>query len=370
MKRWERAREHLLRLDPLVLLSVVLLLLIGIFFIYSAGHQRLELGLRSLYRKQIVFALVGLAGFVGASMVPYQRLQDWSAWLFGGVVTTLLVVLFFGVEKNGARSWLNVGIVVQPGEMVKVCTLLALAGYLSQPGRSLRQTGTLLTALAMAVVPFLLIARQPDLGTAMVFVPMSLAILYVAGLPMRVIALAALIAVALIPVGWMLMEPHQRERVQVFFDPSLDPRGIGYNKIQSERAVGSGGLLGKGYLQGTQSVLGFLPRRVLPTDFIFAIIAEERGFIGSAALLTLYGVLFFSLARTAVTAEDKFGRLLATGVMAMLFAHVAVNISMTVGLLPITGLPLPLVSYGGSFTISTLLALGLAQSVYVRRYGR
>jgi rod shape determining protein RodA len=134
--------------------------------------------------------------------------------------------------------------------------------------------------------------------------------------------------------------------------------------------VGSGGLIGKGYLQGTQSVLGFLPRRVMPTDFIFAVIAEERGFIGTGGLLVVYGLVTFSLARTAATAEDKFGRLLATGVMAMIFAHAAVNISMTVGLLPITGLPLPLVSYGGSFTISTLLALGLAQGVYVRRYGR
>ena len=370
MTRFARLRAHLLRLDVLVVLPVILLLVMGVFFIYSAGHTRQELDLRTLYRKQIAWGAGGMVVFLAASLLPYQRLQDYAGWILGLVALLLGAVLLFGVERNSARSWLDVGIAVQPAELAKVGTVIALAGFLSQPGRSLRHTGTLFTALAMAALPFFLVLKQPDFGTAMVFVPMALSILYVAGLPLRVIALAALLLIALVPLGWMLMEPYQRDRLQVFLDPSLDPRGIGYNRIQAERAVGSGGLLGKGFLQGTQSVLGFLPRKVMPTDFIFAVIAEERGFLGSVALLALYAFLLFSLARTAVTAADKFGRLLAVGVMAILFSHVAVNISMTVGLLPITGLPLPLVSYGGSFTISTLLGLGLAQSVYVRRYER
>jgi rod shape determining protein RodA len=370
MSRWTRAREHLLRLDPLAVLPVLLLLVIGICFIYSAGHARQELGLRSLYQRQIGWASLGLVLYVAVTALPYSRLQDYAAWFFVGGAGLLLAVLLFGVERNGARSWLPLGIPVQPAELAKISTVLALAGYLCQPGRSARQVSTLLTAGALVLIPFLLVMRQPDFGTACVFIPLALAMLFVAGLPLRVIALGLLLLVALLPLGWMMLEPYQRDRVQVFLDPSLDPRGIGYNRIQAERAVGSGGFAGKGFLEGTQSVLGFLPRRVMPTDFIFAVIAEERGFLGSAALLLLYGLLLFSLARTAVTAADPFGRLLVVGVMAVLFTHISINLSMTVGLLPITGLPLPLVSYGGSFTISTLLGLGLAQSVHVRRYAR
>ena len=216
--------------------------------------------------------------------------------------------------------------------------------------------------------PFLLIAVEPDLGTAMVLVPVAWVMLLIAGTPPRLRLALAAAAILVAPAGWFLLDGYQQERVRVFLNPGLDPLGAGWNKIQSAIAVGSGGLHGKGWLEGTQNVLGYLPRPVAPTDFIYSVIAEETGFVGSVVLLGLYAVVLGGAIRAATGAPDKYGQLLAAGLATMLFFHVFVNMAMTIGLLPITGKPLPLVSYGGSFMTATMLSLGLVQSVYARRF--
>jgi len=225
-----------------------------------------------------------------------------------------------------------------------------------------------LRSLVLMAVPFALIVKQPDLGTAMMLVPVTVLMLFVAGTPLRHLLTLALVALLMLPVGWEAMTEYQRERVRVFLDPGRDPMGAGWNKIQSEIAVGSGRLWGKGYLEGKQNVLGFLPRTVAPTDFVYSVIAEEKGFVGSAILLLLYAVVLTAGIRAAVEARDKAGRLMAVGITGLVFCQVFVNLAMTIGLLPITGLPLPLISYGGSSMLSIMAGLGLTQSVYVRRH--
>ncbi len=217
-------------------------------------------------------------------------------------------------------------------------------------------------------MPFLLIVKEPDLGTAAMLIPVAFMMMFAAGVPLKHMLILAGIGLLLMPFGWFLLGNYQKERVLVFLNPNRDPLGAGWNKIQSGIAVGSGGFSGKGYLKGTQNVLGFLPRTVAPTDFIYSVIAEETGFVGSAILLFLYALLLWSCVRAALVARDRFGRLLAVGVGSLLFCHAFVNMAMTIGLLPITGLPLPLISYGGSFMVAIMIGLGIVQSVYVRRY--
>jgi rod shape determining protein RodA len=239
-----------------------------------------------------------------------------------------------------------------------------------------------------AVLPMLLILKQPDMGTALTFLPVLLAVMFAAGVPVRTITMFLLIGglLAVVVISAVLLpprlgmdeqqhrqimsqagiSPYQRERILVFFDSQRDPLGSGWNKAQSQIAVGSGGLFGKGFLRGTQNILGFLPRTVTPTDFVFSVIAEEKGFAGAMVTLALFGVLIYGGMRAAVVAGDKMGKLLCVGIIAMLFCHIFINIAMTMGLMPITGIPLPFLSYGGTFMVSTMSALGIVQSVYIR----
>jgi rod shape determining protein RodA len=322
----------------------------------------------SFYRKQIVWAVLGLGVLLGFAVFDYHRLRDlaWPVYLF--VLFLLLVVLFLGVKSHGARRWFRVfGIMLQPSELGKLAVILALARYLGNPARLMKEPRVLLLALAIMGVPFLLIMKEPDLGTAMVLVPLTFVMMFVAGVPVRNLAVISLAGLMLLPLGWFGLGDYQKERILVFFDPGRDPLGAGWNKMQSEIAVGSGGLTGKGYLKGTQNVLGYLPNDVAPTDFIYSVIAEETGFVGSALILALYAGVLTAGMRVAFRAREKFGRLLVAGVMTLIFTHVLINVAMTIGLMPITGIPLPLISYGGSFMITTMAALGLVQSVHIRR---
>jgi rod shape determining protein RodA len=233
-----------------------------------------------------------------------------------------------------------------------------------------RSIGFILVGILLTAIPFILILKEPDLGTAMVLVPTALFMLIAAGAAWRHLLGLFALGATLSPLGWFVLSGYQRERIMTFLDPSRDPLDSGWNALQSAIAVGSGGLSGKGFLNGTQNVLGFLPRTVSPSDFIFPVIAEETGFIGASLLLLAYAVLLTCYIRTTCTAGDKTGSLLAMGIAGLLFCHVFVNIAMTIGLLPITGLPLPFVSSGGSFMVSTLAGFGLVQSVYVRRKRR
>ena len=240
-----------------------------------------------------------------------------------------------------------------------------------------RTWATIGGAIAIGVVPLLLIFAQPDLGSAVILTLVVLVMLFAAGVRMKHLVLVTLLGISLgvvgLPLMWKIKEnrtgkkSYQKERLMVFLDPNRDPLGAGWNLNQSLIAVGSGGLTGKGYLQGTQNLLGYLPRTVAPNDFLFSVIAEEKGFAGSVCVIGLFAVVLFRGLRIAAEARDRLGMLLATGIVALLFFHVFVNIGMTIGLLPVKGLPLPLLSYGGSFVLATMTALGLLQNVWIHR---
>lgn len=359
------------RMDWLTLAATLALIAVGVLFIYSASVRQDDLQVTAMTLRQVIWAFVGCAVLLTLVAVDYRRVSRASLLIYAACLVLLVLVLFMGRKMYGATRWLNLfGIYIQPSEFAKLGAILLMARYLAEPARDLAHPKSILITLALAAIPFALILQQPDLGTAVTLIPVAFAMLFVAGVPIRyLVFLVGLGLLALVP-GWFILDGYQRERLLVFFDPSRDPLGSGWNSIQSSIAVGSGGLFGKGYLMGTQNILGFLPRTVAPTDFIFSVIAEETGFVGSLVLLILFAALLGGVIRAGIASRDKLGRLLAAGVVTLLFCHIFVNMAMTVGLMPITGLPLPLVSYGGSFMLSTMAALGLVQSVYARRIRR
>ena len=358
--------RRVLRIDLFAFVAMGCLAIVGIFFIYSAGRHGAQAG---LYAKQIGWAGFGLLVFAAAAAADYRRIGQQALWVYLIALGVLALTLIAGVTIHGGRRWLTLfGVLIQPSEFAKIATVMMLARFLSRPDLTLTRWMVLFQTAAIAAVPFLLIAAEPDLGSAMVMVPATWVMLLIAGVPAKRMIGLVLVAVLLAPAGWMLMGEYQKERVRVFLNPERDPTGTGWNKIQAEIAVGSGGLRGKGYGNGTQNILGYLPRNVAPTDFIYAVIAEEKGFVGSVGVLALFAVVIGGGFRAARGARDKFGQLLATGLVTLVFCHVFVNTAMTIGLLPITGVPLPLVSYGGSIMVSTMIGLGLIQSVFARRH--
>ncbi|NCC52257.1 MAG: rod shape-determining protein RodA [Spartobacteria bacterium] len=372
MINWTGLRQTYQRLDWWMVASMLFLMTAGVLFIYSACYRDDGLPVAGFYKKQMVWCALGLVLFVIVVALDYRRLGRNAVWLYALCLLLLVLVLLVGKKVYGAYRWLSLfGIQVQPSEFAKLGTIIVLARFLSQPARNMRHMDSLVKALLITACPFLLIIAQPDLGTAVVLAPVTVGMLFVAGTPLRTILLLLLIGgVLMIPVGYFGLSDYQKERIMVFIDPGRDPLDAGWNKIQSEIAVGSGGFTGKGYLKGTQNVLGFLPRTVAPTDFIYSVIAEEMGFVGGITVMGGFMVLLTACIHAAIRAADRFGRLMVVGIAIMLFCHIFVNIAMTIGLMPITGLPLPLISYGGSFMVSIMLSLGVVQSVYVRRYRR
>lgn len=363
--------------DGLALVMVAILLATGLAFVYSASWRGEEAGLvGAWFPRQIWWVALGGITAMVLVAVDYRFWLRHAWWLYAASLGLLVLVLVAGTKVYGASRWLNVfGVLVQPSEFAKLTLVVVLARLLGGGGIKPRSFGLVAVALLIAALPFLLIVVEPDLGTAVVLAPTVLAMLFAAGAPFRYLGGLGVmgvggVAAVLSPLGHVLLGEYQRERILTFLDPSRDPLGAGWNAIQSAIAVGSGGVWGKGFLNGTQNVLGFLPHTVAPSDFIFPVIAEEKGFVGASLLLLVFAVLLTCYIRTAWTAKDPAGSLLATGIAGLFFSHVVVNIGMTIGLLPITGLPLPLVSSGGSFMVSTLAGFGLVQSVHVRRTRR
>lgn len=352
------------RMDPVAALATFALLFAGLAFIFSAGYARES----TQWIRQFFFIWISIPVYLGAALFDYRRLREWSGILYLVSLALLAGLFFFGMSVYGARRWYNLRILLfQPAEVAKLGLILLLGVWFSDPLRSLRKGSGILVPLAMTAIPFALIAAQPDVGTAFILLCIFGAMYFTAGATWRMLGMLALAGVLCLPVAWTLLRPYHRDRIMVFLDPDRDPLGRGWNVRQSQMAVGSGGLHGKGFRQGTQNLLGFLPTTVAPTDFIYSVIAEEKGFMGAAFMLTLYSIVFIALANTALRAPDPFGRQITIGILAMFCAHVTINVAMTVGLMPIIGLPLPLVSYGGSFVLSMMLALGLVQSVHIRR---
>jgi rod shape determining protein RodA len=343
------------RLDPLQPLLVGMLAALGLMTVYSAHAD---------WSRQLVWVIVGACAYAAAAAFDYRRLRTLALGLYAGTILILLAVHLVGHTALGARRWVSVaGFPLEPSELSKLLLVVVLAVYLSRADRvSWRTFGG---ALLLAAPPACLILTQPDLGTTMVLVAVLFGMLFLAGArawQLFSLVFAAGVALPLLPY---VLHGYQRRRLEIFLDPSQDPLGAGYNLVQARIAIGAGGLFGQGWLHGLQGQLGFVPERA--TDFVFAIFAEEFGLLGSLVLLAVFGTLLIRLLRSAAVAPDRFGELLAAGVFVMILAQVVENVGMNIGLLPIAGIPLPLISYGGSATIATLAALGLVQSVVSRR---
>ena len=346
------------RLDRLQLLLAGMLVVLGLMTVYSASTTD--------FRKQLLSLLLGAAAYLVAARVDYRRLERFALPAYGVCLLLLLVVHFAGNSALGARRWISLGgFPLEPSELCKVVVLVALARHFAVRQGAERKLRTLLGAIAIALPPMVLILLQPDLGTAMVFAALLAGMLFLGGSSRLHLAGLAALAVVLAPLVPHLLHGYQKQRLDIFLNPMSDPLGAGYNLLQARIAVGSGGLLGHGWLHGLQGSLGFVPERA--TDFVFAVYAEQFGLLGSAVLIALFTALLLRLSWAASVAPDRFGYLLCSGVAVMLCFQVVENIGMNVGLTPIAGIPLPLISYGGSALVADLAALGAVQSVMLRR---
>lgn len=342
--------------------AVFALLGVGTLFIYSASFH--DSG--NYMNKHMFWLGMSVIVLFTVPLMGYRTLLSVSYLLYAIAIFMLICVMFIGQKHLGAQRWLRLGpFVVQPSEYAKMATVLALANYLGGANAFESQWKTIFTSLFIVLLPVSLILQQPDLGTSLIFVPVLVSLLFLWGLKYRYLIISGLLAAMALPLAWFSLKPYQKRRLTIFIDPSTDPLGAGYTALQSRIAVGSGQVWGKGYLQGTQSQLQFVPEH--HTDFIFCVIGEELGFMGSFGLLFLYGFLFHCGFRIMAQTTDMKARLMAVGFLAILFAQIFINIGMSYGLMPITGLTLPLVSYGGSSMLATALALGLILSVYRER---
>lgn len=355
----------------------------GLLFIYSTGAQIGGDHAASFFFRQLRWIGAGGILWLFCSLIDYRKIQyRILAVLFYLVTIVLLVLVFFiGVKVYGATRWLSIaplGMRLQPSEFCKLALVMVLSAMFASPMFKVNRLPCLLLGASTVALPFVLIVREPDLGSALILLPIYLAILFTAGLKWRYILLAG-VAISILGGAVVLNEAmqfrpmlkeYQRDRIRVFLNPELDRTDTGYNSYQARLAVGSGGLTGKGIGEGTQNTLGFLPQTVSNNDFIFSVIAEEVGFLGCLLLLAAYLALFYSIIRTAFLTVDPFGRYLAVGIAGIFFTHCFINIGMSIGLAPVTGLSLPFVSYGGSFMLMGLAACGLLQSVYRYRNSR
>ena len=344
--------------------SSLLLSFIGVAMIYSATHSG---RLADHYLRQLAFVALGIVALVVTALVDYRRLADRAMLLYGVSVVALLYVLQFAPVRAGTQRWIVVaGFQLQPSELVKLAAAIFVAKVFSEYRQE--TLGLVDVALPGAAVGLLalLIAREPDLGTAVCLVPLLFAVAFLAGLRMRAVAVLVAALVITASLAWPFLRDYQKTRIYTFLDPSLDPRGAGYQKIQSQIAVGSGGLVGKGFRKGSQAQLGYLPAR--HTDFVFSVLAEELGFIGVFVVLALYLLVLWRMLEVARLARDRLGAFLVAALAGSFGFQVVYNVAMVAGLVPVKGLPLPLMSYGGSSIVSSLMAVGLVLSVRMRRF--
>jgi len=360
-------RRLFIHFDWTLLAIVLAIASIGIINLYSAT-AKMEMAGTPLYVKQIFWLLIGLAVMGAIAFIEYRFFSDFAYIVYSIALFLLILVLGYGLITSGAQRWVKIGsLSFQPSEFVKLSLILALAKFFHRPshpkGYSLRE---LLLPFLLLLLPMILILKQPDLGTAIILLLVFFSILIFVKIRWSSLLTIGLAGGVALPLLWGFLKEYQKKRIHTFFNPDLDPLGAGYHLIQSKIAVGSGGILGKGFMKGTQCKLGFLPEQ--QTDFIFSALGEEWGLIGSLFIVGIYFALILWGLRIAVQAKDRFGAILAFGVVAMLFWHIFINIAMVLGMMPVVGIPLPLLSYGGSFMISTLIGVGLLLNVSMRRY--
>ncbi len=361
--------------DFLQLTVMLLLLSAGVLFIYTTGEQIGSQLSKSFWKKQLVWIGIGFIAYIAAARCDYRKLIPWVWFYYIFSVAMLVLVLFIGIKVNGATSWIDLKVMrLQPSEFAKLGVIWFLAAMHGNMLFKISKLPHILLSLAALGVPVVLIAVEPDFGSAVVLAPVGAIMVFTAGINWKYLAIAGaamvLIAGALTANELLEIKPllknYQRERIKTFLDPERDLTHRGYNAYQSRLAVGSGGMFGKGLGQGTQNPLGFLPRKVSNNDFIFSVIAEETGFVGAMTLIGAYILLLYTILRSAFFATDSFARQSGIGIAVLIFVHLFINIGMSIGVTPITGLPLPFLSYGGSFVVSMMFALGFMQSVYRR----
>jgi len=351
---------HALHLDPALLFGIAILLLMGLGVLYSAGDESTALIQRQLTR-------IGLALLIMliVAQIPPSTLRFWSPWLYVIGVVLLILVLAVGDIGKGAQRWLDLGFVrFQPSEMMKMVTPMMVAWYFSdKPLPPSWRTLTIATLLIL--IPTFLIAKQPDLGTSLLIFAAGFFVLFLGGLSWRLMTGLTIFVAAMLPVLWHFMHEYQRGRVMTLLDPGRDPLGAGYHIIQSQIAIGSGGVYGRGWLNGSQSHLNFLPEQ--STDFIFAVFAEEFGLMGGILLLIVYGYVIIRGLMIAVQGQDTYARLLGGSLSLTFFVYLFVNVGMVSGILPVVGVPLPLISYGGTSMVTLLAGFGVLMSVNSHR---
>ncbi len=434
------SKEGLSRIDYALVIAVVVTVFIGILMIYSAGFDPIDKVNNGLYRKQLLWFIFGFILMIGLAIVNYQSLGEFSLHIYVILIILLIITTIFGTPVRNTRAWLNFGVFsIQPSEFMKLGLVIILAKYLEIRERDITRLRELVVPALLTFIPMLIILKQPDFGTAIIFIPILLTMLFVGGADISHLLSIVLIATiamvvpmvltyrewigaegsnflldffqdvnlllvvsgvlllvtlvtfvlhffsvkkflrkiyipgAVISLGLMtsvviqkLFKVYQKRRILVFLNPDLDPQGSGYNIIQSKIAIGSGGFFGKGFLKGSQSQLGFLPEK--SSDFIFSVVAEEWGFFGALVLLALFGFIIFRCVQTAFESKDKFGALLASGIGTILFFHILINIGMAVGIMPVTGLPLCFVSYGGSNLMMSMICIGIMLNIRARKF--
>jgi rod shape determining protein RodA len=359
-----KSDQRLPGFDWLLFLALLILSGAGIAAIWSTTGS---VGVNSYFGKQIIYLVVALFAFFTLLFFDYHVFSDFISVIYLIGMVALGAVLVLGASVHGNKSWIDLGIFsAQPSELMKILVIIALAKYYAELELDYLGFKELLIGGLIAFIPALMVKLQGDMGTAITFVPIYAVLSCLAGIRRKhLIALLLIFAIAS-PLTWFVLKDYHRNRIETVFNPGSDPHRIGYQTIQSEIAIGSGRFLGKGFKQGSQGHLGFLPARF--TDFVFAVLAEEKGFAGSIAILALFLFVSFRLYRTACEAKDKIGAMIVTGVLALMLFHMSINIGMVVGLLPIIGIPLPFVSAGGSALISYFVGMSLCMGIRMRRY--
>jgi rod shape determining protein RodA len=361
-------RRLYLHVDWMLVAAVYLLTVIGTVLIYAATNDPTRATASRLYMTQVYAIGIGTVALIICASIDYRVLADRSHLFYIALLALLLYVLFFGAVRGGGRRWIALPVFnLQPSELVKVGLALLLARLYGDSRRRVPTSTDLVIGGALTAIPLVLIARQPDLGTAVTLIPVLAGIVFVAGMRLKVAGVLLALALVASPVVWAYgLQDYQKGRILTFLDPSRDPRGAGYQQIQAQITVGSGGLWGKGFQQGTQGQLSFLP--VAHNDFIFSVLAEEHGFAGVLAVLALYAFVVLRALETARLAKDRLGTFLVIGILASFAFQVVYNVTMSAGLAPVKGLTLPLLSYGGSSMIATLAGIGLILNVRMRRF--
>lgn len=355
------------RTDLALVLAAVGIVIMSLVIIGSATHINTPSDDRYWYvARQGIFTLFNIGVAIFLMNFDYKMLQGYGNKLYIFNLIMLLAVMFLGHSALGAQRWISIGpISIQPSEFSKIIMIISLATVMEHRIGKLNSLHDLLPVAAYVGVPFLLVLKQPDLGTSLVFMAIFLGMLFVCGINLRLLGGLFAAGVAMMPLLWHFLKDYQKMRIMVFMDPNVDPLGSGYHIIQSKIAIGSGMLFGKGLFQGTQSQLNFLPEN--HTDFIFAVVGEELGFLGVVVLLLLYLVVLWRGIKIAQDASDIFGRLLAVGITSMLAFHVLVNVGMTLGIMPVTGIPLPLMSYGVSSLTTNIMSIAILLNIQLRK---